>query len=149
MAPTSGILTHGRDIRPENIEHGRQFRVVREVVVPLEHTRDDIWVAEIEPVPGRRAQHKDIAHLLVRFPSKRDFKPEVVVLGDVVIAEPKRQSPQHRYDLLADKNPQWIDMVDGNDPHWYAELASGEVVAEQTYRRVKCVCKHEQQGHSS
>lgn len=40
-------------------------------------------------------------------------------------------------------------MVDGNDPHWNAELFGAEVVADQTYRRVKCVCKHEQQDHSS
>lgn len=148
MAPSSGILTHGGDIRPENIEHSREFRVVREVVVPLEHARDDIRVAEIEPVPGRRAQHKDIAHLPMSFPSKRYLKAEVVILGDAVITEPKRQSPQHRRNLLADEDPQWIDMVDGNDAHRDAELAGGEVVAEQTYRRVNCVCKHEQQDHS-
>lgn len=134
VAPAGGNLTHGGDVRTENIEHGREFRVVGEVVVPLEHTRDDIRVAEIEPVPGRRAQHKGVAQVLVSLPSKRYLKTKVVVLGDAVITEPKRQSPQHRCNLLADENPQWIDMVNGNDPHWDAELAGGKVVAEQTYR---------------
>lgn len=102
MSLARWILTDGGDVGPENVEHSREFRVVREVVVPLEHTRDDIRVAKIEPVPGRRGQHKGIAHLLVGFPPERDFKAEVVVFGDVVITEPKRQSPQHRYDLLAE-----------------------------------------------
>lgn len=105
MTPVGGNFTHGGDIRPENIEHGREFRVVREVVIPLEHTRDDIRAAEIEPVPGRRAQHKGVAQLLVSFPSEWYLKTKVVVLGDAVITEPERQSPQHRCNLLADENP--------------------------------------------
>lgn len=103
------------------------------VVVPFEHTRDDIRVAEIKPVPGRGAQHKDITHLLVAFPPQWDLKPQIVILGDVVVTEPKRQSPQQRHDLLAGKAPERIDVVNGNDAHWHAELAGGKVVAEQAY----------------
>lgn len=43
-------LTHSGYVRPKNIEHSRELGVMGEVVVPLEHTRDDIRVAEIEPV---------------------------------------------------------------------------------------------------
>lgn len=78
---------------------------MRKVVVPLEHTRDDIGVAKIKPVPSWRTQHKDIAHFLVCFPPQWDLKPQVVVLGDVVIAKPKGQPPEQRHDLLAGKAP--------------------------------------------
>lgn len=98
-------LTHSRNVRPENVEHSRELGVMGKVIIPLEHSRDEIRVAEIQPVPSWGAQHKDITHLLVAFPPQWDLKSQVVVLGDIILTQTKRQSLEQSHDLLAGEAP--------------------------------------------
>lgn len=120
---------------------------MREVTVSLEHGCDRVRIAQVQPVPGWRAQNEGVAHLLVTLPPEGDFESQVVVFGDVVIAKAEREPSHQRHKPLVHHVPERVDVINGYDSHWHADLARRNIIPNQTYRGIKCESRDDQGDH--